>query len=121
MKIDAINTIQKNWFIISIITFTSITVLSLVQPEELADAPGSDKTHHFISYAVLAFPASLRRPSGWKYLILFFAFYSGLIEAIQPYVNRQGEWLDFIANISGLLLGSILALWARELTAKISD
>lgn len=52
------------------------------------------------------------------YIILLFALYSGLIEVIQPYVNRHGEWLDFIGNLSGLLLGFILALWARALRAK---
>ena len=118
MKIQAINTVEKHWLIISIFILSTITALSLSPLAELADAPGSDKTHHLISYAALAFPASLRRPTGWKYIILLFAWYSGLIEVIQPYVNRHGEWLDFIGNLSGLLLGFILALWARALRAK---
>ena len=121
MKVYAIKTIKRHWFVISIIILSGITVLSLMPTEELPDAPGSDKTHHLISYAALAFPASLRRANGWKYMILFFACYSGLIEMIQPYVDRHGEWLDFIANVSGLLLGSILALWTRELQVKFNN
>jgi len=121
MKIQAINTIEKHWLVISIIILSSITVLSLIPLKALADAPGSDKTRHLICYAALAFPASLRRPTGWIYMILLFAVYSGMIEVIQPYVNRHGEWLDLIANISGLLIGAIFALWARTLQAKFID
>ena len=29
-----------------------------------------------------------------------FALYSGLIELIQPRVNRYGEWMDFMANVA---------------------
>jgi uncharacterized membrane protein HdeD (DUF308 family) len=39
---------------------------------------------------------------------------SGIIELIQPYVNRHGEWLDFLANtigvFSGFAIGKISSL-----------
>ena len=116
MKNNAIDAVKRHWLIISIIVLVSVTVLSLTPLKELPDTPGSDKTHHLIAYGVLAYPASLRRPAGWKHIILLFAVYSGLLEIAQPYVNRHGEWLDFAANISGLLLGLMLAL----LTSKTS-
>jgi VanZ family protein len=41
--------------------------------------------------------------------MLFFILCGGLIELIQPYVNRHGEWLDMLANTSGVILGALLA------------
>ena len=110
MTIHAINSVKKHWLPISIIFVSVITALSLAPLKELSNSPGSDKTNHLIAYAALAYPASLRRPTGRKYIILFFALYSGLIEIIQPYMNRYSEWLDFISNITGLAFGLILAL-----------
>lgn len=114
MKVNAINFVSKYWLAISIILLLGITLFSITPLKELPEVSGSDKTHHLISYAALAYPAALRRPAGWKRIIIIFALYSGLIELIQPYVNRYGEWLDFIANLLGLLLGSLLALGTRK-------
>ena len=121
MRIRAINRVENYWLPISIIIFSGITVLSLVPLEELPNTPGSDKTHHLIAYAALAYPASLRRPAGWRYTILFFTLYSGLIEIIQPYMNRYSDWIDFVANIIGLALGSILALLTDKLQDNLND
>ena len=41
--------------------------------------------------------------------MVFFIGYSGLIELIQPYVNRYGEWLDMLANTAGVVCGVALA------------
>ena len=48
-------------------------------------------------------------------IILGFALYSGLIELIQPLVNRYGEWMDFLANVCGLLIGIALAFFINKL------
>jgi len=108
----AINLVGKYWFVLSVLLLLAVSFLSLSPLEELPEVAGSDKTHHLIAYALLAFPTALRKPNGWRYIILFFAIYSGAIEVIQPYVNRYGEWTDFIANLAGLLIGSIIALIA---------
>jgi len=71
--------------------------------------PGSDKTHHILAYAVLMFPIALRRPRNWLWAGLLFLVWSGCIELIQPHVNRYGEWADLLANLTGLLLGALIA------------
>ena len=108
----AIDLVGQYWLVLSVLLLLAISFLSLSPLEELPEVAGSDKTHHLIAYAFLAFPTALRRPNDWRYIILFFAIYSGVIEVIQPYVNRYGEWTDFIANLAGLLIGSIIALIA---------
>jgi len=53
-------------------------------------------------------PAALRRPKHWLLYGLFFIVYSGVIELVQPFVNRYGEWLDLLANATGVLLGAVI-------------
>ena len=107
--------IQRHWLILSAILLVCITALALLPLITLPEAPGSDKTHHFVAYAALAFPTALRKPRRWPLIIFGFALYGGLIEMIQPHVNRYGEWVDFLANACGLLLGVVLAFCINSL------
>ena len=99
--------IQRWWKFITLLTFAAITLLSLWPVETLPAVPGSDKTHHFIAYAALMFPAALRQPRYWMILGIFFVAWSGMIELIQPYVNRYGEWQDMLANTGGIFIGLV--------------
>ena len=110
--------ISRYWIKLSLFILLAITILSLHPLENLPEAPGSDKTHHLIAYAALAFPTTLHKPKRWPIIIIIFALYSGLIELIQPYANRYGEWMDFLANISGLLVGIMLAFPTNKLTKR---
>lgn len=105
----ALTQIKKQWIILTLFTLTAITALSLWPLDSLPAFPGSDKTHHFIAYALLIFPTALRKPPYWKLIALLFIAYSGVIELIQPYVNRYGEWLDLAANTGGILCGLLIA------------
>lgn len=88
---------------------TTITVLSLLPLHALPPAPGTDKIHHCIAYAMLMLPVALRKPANWKILGLTFILYSGAIELIQPFVNRYGEWMDLFANSVGVICAVIIA------------
>ena len=111
--------ISRYWFKLSLFILVAITILSLHPLENLPEAPGSDKTHHLVAYAALAFPTALRKPKRWQVILIGFALYSGLIELVQPHVNRYGEWLDFLANISGLFVGIMLALATKKLAERL--
>ena len=111
--------IKAYWWQITLALLSAITVVSLYPHASLPVVPGTDKTHHLIAYAVLVFPTALRRPHRWRLIMLFFILCGGMIELIQPYVNRHGEWLDMLANTSGVILGALLArlvnaLYSRE-------
>nr|WP_321401269.1 VanZ family protein [uncultured Desulfobacter sp.] len=108
MKI-VVDEIKKRWKALTLLILTAITTLSLLPVAVLPPAPGTDKTHHFIAYAMLMLPAALRRPANWILLGVFFILYSGAIELIQPFVNRYGEWMDLLANSVGILCGVIIA------------
>lgn len=101
--------ISQHWLLLSGVCLALITLASLYPAEHLPKVPGSDKTHHFISYALLMFPAGLAKPKHWLLIALFFIGWSGMIEIIQPYMNRYGEWLDLAANAGGVCIGFIMA------------
>ena len=100
-----ITVIKTYWLAFTLFILTIITFLSLWPIEKLPSVPGSDKTHHLIVYAVLMFPTALRKPKHWKLIGMFFIAYSGMIELLQPYVNRYGEWMDLAANTAGVICG----------------
>ena len=110
---SVIRVIDHYWWQLTVVILIAISVLSLTPFEHLPPAPGSDKTHHFVAYAAVAFPLMLRLPRYWYCYLLGLAGWSGIIELIQPYVNRYGEWLDLAANVAGLVIGSLLALAIR--------
>ena len=95
----------------------AIGYLSLTPLPVLPAVPGSDKFHHLIAYAMLAFFAVLSRKNGAAVVIALVAViaYGGLIELLQPYVNRSGEFDDFLANGAGAVLGGLLTLGLSRL------
>jgi hypothetical protein len=103
------NLLAQYWLIITAFLLTVIATLSLWPVINLPQVPGSDKTHHFIAYGILMLPVALRKPKHWLWITLGFAAFSGLIELIQPYVNRYGEWLDMAANVTCLACGIAVA------------
>lgn len=110
MKIYRMVVFFQNYYVsCSLILMFLIASLSLSPLSELPSVPGSDKAHHFIAYAALAFPLSVARPRLWLWGLLGFFGFSGAIELVQPYVNRYGEWADLFANGIGLLMGATAA------------
>ncbi len=100
---------RNHWLVMTLVLLAAITVLTLWPAGQLPEVPGTDKTHHFIAYGALMFPVALRRPLYWPWAGLMIVAYSGIIELIQPYVNRYGEWLDLAANTGGVICGVLLA------------
>ena len=108
----------ENWKIYTTLIFVIITFLSLYPIKEQPSIPGSDKIHHLIAYSALSIGVGLRRPSNYLLIIVFFSFYSGLIEIIQPYVNRFGEIEDFLFNNLGIFIGLTLGIVINKILNK---
>ena len=108
----------ENWKIYTTLIFVIITFLSLYPLKEQPSIPGSDKIHHLIAYAALSIGVGLRRPSNYLLIIVFFSFYSGLIEIVQPYVNRFGEIEDFLFNNLGIFIGLTLGIVINKILNK---
>ncbi|TEW49816.1 VanZ family protein [Psychromonas algicola] len=99
--------VRKYWILISLFLVITITVLSFTP---LLNALAScDKILHFTAYFVLVLPLILRKPRYWFVLLIIYALSSGVIELLQPYANHRTDVMDVLANISGLVCGSVVA------------
>ena len=112
---------SRFWLPLSILILAAITLTSLYPADQLPKVPGSDKTHHLVAYCLLMLPAALQRPKRWGWIALFFIAWSGLIELVQPYVNRYGEWLDLAANSAGVMLAILMAAAVHYFSAKTPE
>ncbi|MBJ7538889.1 hypothetical protein [Marinomonas transparens] len=82
-----------------------IISLSTLSPAEyLPPTPGSDKLHHVLGFGGWALMCAFGPTRRFLYMAAFIVFWGGMIELIQPYVNRYGEWLDFYADTFGVVL-----------------
>lgn len=101
--------IKHYWLVLTGVCLIVITAGSLAPLPALPAFPSSDKSMHLLAYACLALPIAVRRAKYWPFLLLGCLGWSGAIELIQPWVNRYAEWLDFLANAIGLLVGTLFA------------
>jgi VanZ family protein len=84
-----------------------LSLYPLPKPQELQE---TDKTFHLVAYFLLALPTGLKKQNKWVLFIFLFIIFGGVIEMIQPYINRHGEWLDFFANTIGVISGFFVGL-----------
>ncbi len=79
----------------------------------LGDAEYSDKVSHFLAYGTLTGVGLLAfiRPLGRSLLLpLAMLLLSGLLELAQGLVSsRMPDWLDFVANGTGVAAGGVIA------------
>lgn len=112
-----VSIIVRFWLPLTLAFLAAVTALSLSPLPELPlpDVASGDKLHHLLAYALLALPASMAGPRGWIWVALSLVAWSGLIELVQPFVNRHRELADMAANAGGVLIGSITGAAARRL------
>jgi len=105
-----IKSIQQYWKLETIFLLLVIAFLSIYPLPKLPEFQGTDKTYHLVAYFLLALPLGLKKPNKWVLFIFLFIIFGGVIEMIQPYVNRYGEWLDFFANTIGVIIGFFVGI-----------
>jgi len=112
-----------------------ILIATLIPGRQLDRLPGatlppfSDLLIHFVLFAgfacLLSFVLFVEKPlKSAKYIILrvagygtLFAAFTELLQALLP-IQRDGSFADFLADITGLTAGAILALILRERLTK---
>ena len=96
--------------VVSVFAALLIAALTLTPiPTQTTLANGLDKVYHFVAFVGLIFPLILTDSRRWPWAVPLCIAYGGLIELIQPTVGRAAEWLDFGADVTGVLAGAALA------------
>lgn len=94
------------WFTIGLtLCIAVVTLIPIDVPEIIA---GNDKSYHLIAFTALTFPSAVLYPKALFRVSIVAACYGGLIEVLQPFVGRSGEWADFWANLVGVALGAAI-------------
>ncbi|MBN8294471.1 VanZ family protein [Rhodobacter sp. NTK016B] len=108
--------VGQAWFwrvsglVVSVVAALLIAALTLTPiPTQTTLANGLDKVYHFVAFVGLIFPLILTDSRRWPWAVPLCIAYGGLIELIQPTVGRAAEWLDFGADVTGVLAGAALA------------
>lgn len=111
---------------ITIVLVIIIWYLSLFTPPEtkLDEIKFIDKWTHLLMYGTLTTCFWLETFRHYKHLtvsslvVMFLlpVIMGGLVELVQAYctVNRTGDWIDFLANTIGVLLGICIACLFRR-------
>jgi len=104
--------------------FLALTVglLALTPLAKLPELTSGDKVQHLVAFAVLMFPAAALIPKDLVWLLPLALLYGGLIEVVQPYVNRccvRGDfWADSVGAILGAGIGFATCLVVRRLKER---
>ena len=101
---------SKHYKILFWLVLVSSYVLAVI-PQEMAPEIGdlSDKTLHFIAFAVLTLFLKLAYPIRWWKGVLYLLGYAFFIEFSQYFTpNRCAEWWDIVADGIGIVLGLFL-------------
>ncbi len=100
----------------------TVTVLYFSLRPAMTIIETSDKVLHALAYCAWSLTAllSLRNQLAQVVVALLIVLAGGLIELVQPMVGRVADWLDFAANTSGVVLGSLLTVLVRAVLGRLS-
>ncbi|MBR9842182.1 MAG: hypothetical protein GYB25_03410 [Rhodobacteraceae bacterium] len=70
----------------------------------------ADKIYHTLAFAALVLPCACLYPRGLRWVLPAAVIFGGCIELIQPFVGRDGDWWDFLADVLGIGLGLVAGL-----------
>jgi VanZ family protein len=104
------------WSLLWALAVIVVAVVSVLPAPDLPDAPGSDKLHHFLAYALLAASAVqlfARRalPAAGSALVLLGI---ALEQAQSMTASRMADPLDALANAAGVAAGLATAFTPLE-------
>lgn len=105
---------------ISITLALSVLILALTLSQSTGTAPGfiNDKLAHFLAFSALVFPISFAQRTGYIWAGLWGIGFGAAIEIVQPYVGRQGDFIDFVADLFGIIVGILCAKLLERYTTN---
>ena len=101
---------------LTLVVTITLTVAMLWPLDLPPPAPeGSDKLVHLGAFAALAFPLARTGRFGLLPVFIGASAFGGAIEILQPSFNRNADINDWVADITGVVLGIGLGLLYRRL------
>jgi VanZ family protein len=98
------------WAWIGLLLLAAVITLSLVSIDQPIDLPGADKYEHALAYAALMFWWGMVQPHRRLAWAVTLPLLGVCLEGIQQFTpGRFMEWRDAAANLTGVVLGLLLA------------
>lgn len=92
----------------------AVLVLSLIPAPPKSLSTGWDKGNHLLAFAVSCVLGQVAYPGRRSVVLMGLVAYGALIEVLQSFTpQRQAEWVDWLADGLGILLGWGLMFFAR--------
>lgn len=85
-----------------------VIAATLAPAAQLTSVPGTDKIHHILGFFGWASLCALGPSRRFIIMSLIIIMMGGLIELLQPYVNRYADWYDFWADVAGVALAYVV-------------
>ena len=107
-------------FVLIVLSLYPGNLIGLIFLGDDSTAPGSDKMHHFFSYLLTStFGFLAYSDKNFFRLFLFLLSLGFFLEVFQLWIpNRYFEFLDLIANFSGVLLSFLLFVILKKNISK---
>lgn len=97
----------------------TVAIGSLTPGDSLPPIGSNDKLLHLLGHGGLAFIGGFAYSGRVWLLVPALAGFGALLEVLQQLVpNRTFDWLDMVANVSGVLLATVLVLVVRWVSAR---
>ena len=93
-----------------------LTLLSA--PTSIPGASLIDKHYHVIAFAALVLPCAVFYARTLIWIVPSAMCFGIAIEIIQPYVGREAEFADVVADVLGVGLGTAVGLALRRLALR---
>lgn len=90
-----------------------ILIGTLAPAADLVPVPGGDKLHHIVGFLGWSSLCALGPTRRFVLMTLAIFIIGGLIELVQPYVNRHADWYDLWADGVGICLAYFVHALAR--------
>lgn len=98
---------------------TAVLALALIAKPPESISTGWDKANHLLAFFTLGILARLAFSKSLATLAGALLFYGGLIEILQSFApNRSAEWVDLLADATGIAIGFGLYWLGRRLVLK---
>ena len=107
-------------FVLVVLSLYPGNLIGLIFLGDDSTVPGSDKMHHFLSYLLISsFGFLAYSDKNFFRLFLFLLSLGFFLEVFQLWIpNRYFEFLDLIANFSGVLLSFLLFVILKKNISK---
>jgi VanZ family protein len=95
----------------------AVGVLALLPATLPLPSTGWDKANHGLAFGALGLLGARCWPQARAVVLLGLVAYGGAIEVAQSFTpTREGEWLDWVADATGLLMAAVL--WAKSVDTR---